>query len=100
MIQTPFEILSAVSKNPELKLYPEELDAIMPSWKTVYDKRIAPRLGENADIYQFVTVMIGISAIKYNVYQSKKPKNEHVEENIKEAKIENSIVMPSMTGSA
>ena len=78
-IKTPFEVSAMIFSEPRLTLYPEELDAIMPSWKVVFDKHIVPNLGENADVYLFATVMLGITAKKYSIIASK-PKDKFVSE--------------------
>jgi len=78
-IKTPFEVSAMIFSEPRLTLYPEELDAVMPSWKVVFDKHIVPNLGENADVYLFATVMLGITAKKYSIIASK-PKDKFVSE--------------------
>lgn len=78
-IETPFQMGAMLLSEPRLALYPEELEAIMPSWKVVFDKRIAPNMGENADLYMFATVMLGITAKKYAIVASR-PKDKKIKE--------------------
>lgn len=81
-IKTPFEVSAMIFSEPRLTLYPEELDAVMPSWKVVFDKHIVPNLGENADVYLFATVMLGITAKKYSIIANR-PKESKIEREMK-----------------
>ncbi len=79
-IQGPFEIAAALTKYKDFKLFSEELEAITPSFKLVYDKRIKPSLGENADIYAFAVVFAGIAAKKAYGYSEWKKSQEKTEQ--------------------
>lgn len=68
-LRTPFEAAAGLTNIPTLNLLPAELEALMPSWKVVYDKRIAPNLGSNADLIAFGMVAGGILFNKYSIYK-------------------------------
>lgn len=75
-IRAPFDIASGLTGIPQLALYPSQLDALTPSFKTVYDKRIAPYMGANADIYAFAIVFAGIAFEKVTVFNEVKRRAE------------------------
>lgn len=82
IISAPFSAAASLTGVPQLALTEFELLAIMPSWKVVYDKRIAPYLGQNADLYAFSFTMVNVVFAKFRVYQAAKPKaapSYHVE---------------------
>lgn len=68
-IRAPFDIAAGLTGIKDLALYPSQLEALTPSFKVVYDKRIAPYMGENADIYAFCIVMAGITFEKVQVFR-------------------------------
>jgi hypothetical protein len=75
----PFAVAAGLAGIPELNLYPEELNALAPSFKIVYDKRIAPYMGENADLIAFTMVAAGIVFKKVQVIKAHQEKNKPVE---------------------
>ena len=68
-IRAPFDIAAGLTGIKDLALYPAQLEALAPSFKVVYDKRIAPYMGENADIYAFCIVLAGITFEKVQVFR-------------------------------
>lgn len=68
-IRAPFDIAAGITGIKDLALYPAQLEALTPSFKVVYDKRIAPYMGANADIYAFCIVMAGITFEKVQVFR-------------------------------
>jgi hypothetical protein len=68
-LRAPFDIVAGLSGIPELALYPQQLDALAPSFKIVYDKRIAPKLGEDADLIAFAVVLSGVAFEKIGVWR-------------------------------
>lgn len=68
-IRAPFDIAAGLTGIKDLALYPAQLEALTPSFKVVYDKRIAPYMGANADIYAFCIVMAGITFEKVQVFR-------------------------------
>lgn len=55
-----FEIPAGLLNDRRLALMEDELEAIAPSWKKIYDKHIKPQFGENAELYIFAIGMAGI----------------------------------------
>lgn len=79
-LRAPFDIAAGLTGIPKLALYPAQLDALAPSFKIVYDKRIAPYLGEEADLITFAMVFSGILFEKVAVYKEEAAKLEKKEE--------------------
>lgn len=73
-IKAPFEVFAAVTKIADLQLTLLEIEAISPSFKIVYDKRIAPNLGQHADLFAFLMVFGGIAANKISIFNKAKAK--------------------------
>jgi hypothetical protein len=76
VIQAPFNAIAAITGVPNLALSVPEIEALMPSWKVVYDKRIAPYMGQNADLYTFSFVMANVCLSKWRVYNDVKVKSD------------------------
>ena len=68
-LRAPFDIAAGLTGIQKLALYPHQLDALAPSFKVVYDKRIAPYMGENADLIAFSMVFLGVAFEKVGVYK-------------------------------
>ena len=73
-LRAPFDIAAGLSGIRSIALYPEQLDALAPSFKVVYDKRIAPNMGENADLIAFAMVATGVIFEKILVYKNENEK--------------------------
>ena len=69
VLQAPFEVAAGLTGCEKLRLSESQVFALAPSFKVVYDKRIAPYLGENADIYAFGMVFVGILFGKVTEYK-------------------------------
>lgn len=84
-LRAPFDIVAGLSGIPKIALYPSQLDALAPSFKIVYDKRIAPKLGEDADLIAFAVVASGVIFEKIAVFkeESEKTKIKSEEQNQK-----------------
>lgn len=85
LISAPFEVVAGLTGNPKYKLYPAQLEAIAPSFKVVYDKRLAPKMGENADLIAFGMVFVGVlfekvSVAREDMAKAKEKQSYHVEE--------------------
>lgn len=79
-LRAPFDVVSGVTGCKDIALYPHELDALAPSFKIVYDKRIAPNLGEHADLIAFGVVLSGVvfqKAMIYKDFRDKKVAQEN-----------------------
>lgn len=85
-LRAPFDIAAGITGIPKLALYPSQIDALAPSFKVVYDKRIAPYMGENADLIAFGMVFAGIVFEKVQVF-----KEETQKEKPKESQSTNSV---------
>lgn len=81
-LRAPFDIAAGLTGIPKLALYPQQLDALAPSFKVVYDKRIAPYMGDNADLIAFVMVFSGIAFEKVGVFKEEQAKRKP-KENVK-----------------
>lgn len=79
-LRAPFDIAAGLTGIKNLALYPSQLDALAPSFKVVYDKRIAPKLGEDADLIAFAIVASGIVFEKVQVYRDEHKKHEPIEQ--------------------
>lgn len=73
-LRAPFDIAAGLTGIKALSLYPTQLDALAPSFKVVYDKRIAPYMGENADLIAFTMVFMGVAFEKVQVYREETAK--------------------------
>lgn len=71
-LASPFEIVASATKEPRFALYPEQLDALTPSFKVVYDIYIRPKMGEHAPLYVFLVCFSGVLAEKFKVYKEYK----------------------------
>lgn len=78
IISAPFSAVAVLTKTPAFALTVPELEALMPSWKTVYDKRIAPYMGDYADIYAFSFVMVNVVMTKAKAYNEAHPRRLRV----------------------
>jgi len=79
-LRAPFDIAAGLSGIPRLALYPSQLDALAPSFKIAYDKRIAPKLGEDADLIAFAVVVSGVLFEKVAVWKEETGKNQKAAE--------------------
>lgn len=99
-IKAPFEIFAVVTKISDLQLTLLEIEAISPSFKIVYDKRIAPNLGQHADLFAFLMVFGGIAANKISIFNKAKAKGAsphprfETETKAPEASVENKASSP------
>jgi len=93
ILKTPFALLAMFAKIEGLNLDDSEVQALLPSWKVVYDKRIAPSLGENADIYVFATVFIQVSLGKYVLFRTEQSKRGPIQ-NQQVENVENNSAPP------
>lgn len=75
-LRAPFDIVAGLTGVSKLALYPSQIDALAPSFKIVYDKRIAPHMGQNADLIAFGMVFAGIAFEKVQVFREEKKKLE------------------------
>jgi hypothetical protein len=75
-LRAPFDIAAGLTGIQKLALYPAQLDALAPSFKIVYDKRIAPKLGEDADLIAFAIVASGVIFEKVSVWREAKALEE------------------------
>lgn len=73
-IRAPFDIMAGLTGIADLALYPHQLDALAPSFKVVYDRRIAPFMGQNADLYAFAIVLSGIAFEKVLIFKQHQEK--------------------------
>lgn len=79
-LQAPFDIAAGLTGIQKLALYPHQLDALAPSFKIVYDKRIAPKLGEDADLIAFAVVASGVLFEKVAVWREETEKAQKAQE--------------------
>lgn len=79
-LRAPFDIAAGLTGIQKLALYPHQLDALAPSFKLVYDKRIAPKLGEDADLIAFAVVASGVIFEKVAVWKEETEKTQKVQE--------------------
>lgn len=75
-LSAPFSIVAGLTGIKELDLYPSQLDALAPSFKLVYDKRIAPNMGEHADLIAFGICASGVLFEKVQVYRDYVKQNQ------------------------
>lgn len=73
-LRSPFEIAAGATGWERLNLYPAQLEALAPSFKIVYDKRIKPKLGEEADLIAFTMVLSGVIFEKVQVVREERAK--------------------------
>lgn len=78
-LRAPFDVIAGLTGIQKLALYPAQLDALAPSFKLVYDKRIAPSMGENADLYAFAICFAGVAFEKVGVYREEMKKRKPIE---------------------
>lgn len=76
-LRSPFDMAAGITGIKKLSLYPEQLEALAPSFKVVYDKRILPSLGENADLIAFTVAASGIIFEKVSVFREYKQSLEN-----------------------
>jgi len=79
-LRAPFDIAAGLTGIQKLALYPHQLDALAPSFKIVYDKRIAPKLGEDADLIAFAVVASGVIFEKVAVWREETEKTQKTQE--------------------
>jgi len=75
-LAAPFEAAAGLTGIAKLKLYPEQLEAAVPSFKLVYDKHILPHMGENPELIAFAVVMLGITFEKVSVFKEEQAKRQ------------------------
>lgn len=75
-LRSPFDIAAGLTGIQKLALYPSQIDALAPSFKVVYDKRIAPYMGNNADLIAFGVCAAGIIFEKVQVFQQENNKKK------------------------
>ena len=86
-LRAPFDIAAGLANNTRLALYPAQLEAMAPSFKIVYDRRIAPNMGDHADLIAFAMVASGVIFEKVAIFKEQremekpkpKPKTDSVD---------------------
>lgn len=78
-LEAPFSVAAGLTGIPKLALYPTQLDAMAPSFKLVYDKRIAPYMGDNADLIAFTMCAMGVVFEKVQVFREESEKRAPVQ---------------------
>jgi len=88
LLETPFSLAAFFFQVKELVLAPEEGDALMPSFKPIYDIDIRPKLGEHARYYQFGFALSTILVKKFQlVVELKNAQEKLAKENDRAEKI-------------
>lgn len=68
-IKGAFEIPAGILNDRRIALMSDEVEAIAPSWKPIYDKYIKPAFGEKAELYIFAFCMAGIVGKRIPYFQ-------------------------------
>ncbi len=88
LLETPFSLAAFFFQVKELVLAPDEGDALMPSFKPIYDIDIRPKLGEHARYYQFGFALSTILVKKFQlVVELKNAQEKLAKENDRAEKI-------------
>jgi len=74
VLRAPFDIAAGLTGIAGLALTPSQIDALAPSFKVVYDRRIAPYMGDNADLIAFGMVFAGVAFQKVQIFRDEMEK--------------------------
>jgi hypothetical protein len=84
LLCTPFAALALLFQNQKLTLDESEIESLMPTFKPVYDNRIKPRMGENADLISFGAAFTVVLVRKVQVIGEMKKERARLERAKKE----------------